>query len=199
MGVFAEVRQLSASVTQRQLEDAVAALCADPRIDGVLVQLPLPRHIDEEASGGDVGTCVWVEQPLQAAAWQQPERQRSCTATPCCGGRRLHAAELCHVITCMRAHVVPSLPPCVRACVLLQAIIESFDPQKDVDGFHPLNMGEEGGAPKGAPAAPWPRIWCLLARTRSTLRGTARAQLPACTALCTPSRPRPCLPAPAGP
>ena len=67
--MFAEVRQLSESVTQRQLEAAVAALCADPRIDGVLVQLPLPRHIDEEA------------------------------------------------------------------------VIESFDPQKDVDGFHPLNMG----------------------------------------------------------
>ena len=69
MGLFAEVRQLSSSVTQRQLEAAVTALCCDPRIDGVLLQLPLPRHIDEEA------------------------------------------------------------------------IIESFDPQKDVDGFHPLNMG----------------------------------------------------------
>ncbi|KAL4458107.1 hypothetical protein ABPG75_012972 [Micractinium tetrahymenae] len=69
VGMFTEVRQLSASVTQRQLEAAVAALCCDPRIDGVLVQLPLPAHIDEEA------------------------------------------------------------------------VIDKFDPQKDVDGFHPLNMG----------------------------------------------------------
>lgn len=67
--MFAEVRQLSDSVSQSQLEAAVAALCADPCIDGVLVQLPLPQHIKEEA------------------------------------------------------------------------IIDSFDPQKDVDGFHPLNMG----------------------------------------------------------
>ena len=80
--MFTEVRQLSASVTQRQLEAAVGALCADPRIDGVLVQLPLPPHIDEEA------------------------------------------------------------------------VIERFDPAKDVDGFHPLNMGArargrlvEGGGP----------------------------------------------------
>ncbi len=72
--MFTEVRQLSASVTQRQLEAAVAALCADPRIDGVLVQLPLPAHIDEEA------------------------------------------------------------------------VIDRFDPLKDVDGFHPLNMGEKAGA-----------------------------------------------------
>lgn len=34
-----EVRQLSATVTQRQLEAAVTALCADRRIDGVLVRL----------------------------------------------------------------------------------------------------------------------------------------------------------------
>lgn len=73
VGMFTEVRQLSASVTQRQLEAAVAALCADPRIDGVLVQLPLPAHIDEEA------------------------------------------------------------------------VIDGFDPLKDVDGFHPLNMGARSG------------------------------------------------------
>lgn len=73
VGMFTEVRQLSASVTQQQLEAAVGALCADPRIDGVLVQLPLPPHINEEA------------------------------------------------------------------------VIDSFDPQKDVDGFHPLNMGAKCG------------------------------------------------------
>lgn len=39
VGVFVEVRQLSASVTQRQLETAVTALCADRRIDGVLVRV----------------------------------------------------------------------------------------------------------------------------------------------------------------
>lgn len=87
--MFVEVRQLSASVTQRQLEAAVGALCRDPRIDGVLVQLPLPPHIDEEA------------------------------------------------------------------------VIDSFDPQKDVDGFHPLNMGawasgrsgSAGGTRQHAPLA----------------------------------------------
>lgn len=38
-----EVRQLSASVTQRQLEAAVTALCADRRIDGVLVRVLCSR------------------------------------------------------------------------------------------------------------------------------------------------------------
>lgn len=93
--MFTEVRQLSASVTQRQLEAAVAALCADPRIDGVLVQLPLPAHIDEEA------------------------------------------------------------------------VIDRFDPLKDVDGFHPLNMGEGGPArcqPCNAAAYAVPCGWRARAR-----------------------------------
>ena len=37
------------SVTQTELLALVAALNADPEIDGILVQLPLPEHIDEDA------------------------------------------------------------------------------------------------------------------------------------------------------
>lgn len=56
-------------VTQQELLDIVAQLNADPDIDGYIVQLPLPDHIDE------------------------------------------------------------------------QAIIQAVDPNKDVDGFHPVNVG----------------------------------------------------------
>lgn len=56
-------------ITQQELLDIVAQLNADPDIDGYIVQLPLPRHIDE------------------------------------------------------------------------QAIIMAVDPDKDVDGFHPVNVG----------------------------------------------------------
>lgn len=40
---------LPATITQAELLDHVARLNADPLIDGILVQLPLPRHIDESA------------------------------------------------------------------------------------------------------------------------------------------------------
>ena len=40
---------LSANSTQAQVEDAVAAMVADKQIHGILVQLPLPKHIDTEA------------------------------------------------------------------------------------------------------------------------------------------------------
>lgn len=56
-------------VTEEELLDIVARLNEDPSVDGYIVQLPLPRHIDE------------------------------------------------------------------------QRIIEAIDPKKDVDGFHPVNVG----------------------------------------------------------
>lgn len=69
VGIYSVVQRLPESTTQLALRRAVRALCGDPLIDGVLVQLPLPGHIDEED------------------------------------------------------------------------VIEHFDPRKDVDGFHPLNVG----------------------------------------------------------
>lgn len=56
-------------VTEAQLLDEIAKLNADPEVDGFIVQLPLPRHIDE------------------------------------------------------------------------QKVTEAIDPRKDVDGFHPVNVG----------------------------------------------------------
>lgn len=69
VGYHSIVEHLSASVTQQDLEAQIKTLNADPTIDGILVQLPLPEHID--------------------------------------------------------AH----------------RIIDTIDPRKDVDGFHPYNIG----------------------------------------------------------
>ena len=41
--------KLSADVSQGQLMALVDELNADPAVDGILVQMPLPRHIDEQA------------------------------------------------------------------------------------------------------------------------------------------------------
>ncbi|MFM8322606.1 MAG: bifunctional methylenetetrahydrofolate dehydrogenase/methenyltetrahydrofolate cyclohydrolase FolD [Chloroflexota bacterium] len=40
--------KLPVDATQEQVEEQVAALNADPKINGILVQLPMPKHIDEE-------------------------------------------------------------------------------------------------------------------------------------------------------
>ncbi|MCA9939350.1 MAG: bifunctional methylenetetrahydrofolate dehydrogenase/methenyltetrahydrofolate cyclohydrolase FolD [Anaerolineales bacterium] len=49
VGIHSIGVEMPASVTQSELIDKVAALNADPAVNGILVQLPLPDHIDEEA------------------------------------------------------------------------------------------------------------------------------------------------------
>jgi len=46
MGSISE--HLPASATQEQVEELVRRLNADPKVSGILVQLPMPSHIDEE-------------------------------------------------------------------------------------------------------------------------------------------------------
>ena len=80
--------------TQAELLAVVARLNADPAVDGILVQLPLP----------------------------------------------------------------PQISP--------QAVIEAIDPAKDVDGFHPINVGRlAGGLPSLVPCTPL-GIMKLLAAAR---------------------------------
>jgi methylenetetrahydrofolate dehydrogenase (NADP+) / methenyltetrahydrofolate cyclohydrolase len=69
LGIASTTHRLPAEVSQPRLVETVAALNADPEVDGILVQLPLPRGID------------------------------------------------------------------------VHAVIDAIDPAKDVDGFHPVNLG----------------------------------------------------------
>lgn len=48
-GIQSREHRLSAATTQAELLALVARLAADPAVHGILVQLPLPAHIDERA------------------------------------------------------------------------------------------------------------------------------------------------------
>lgn len=48
-GIASRDYKLPASTTQEELMDLVGALNADPSVAGILVQMPLPAHLDEEA------------------------------------------------------------------------------------------------------------------------------------------------------
>ncbi len=48
-GMVSKGVNLPENSTQAQVEDAVAALVTDKQVHGILVQLPLPKHIDTEA------------------------------------------------------------------------------------------------------------------------------------------------------
>src|SRR5262245_41873030 len=47
VGMRGRLHRLPAETTETELLDRVAALVADETVDGILVQLPLPKHIRE--------------------------------------------------------------------------------------------------------------------------------------------------------
>jgi len=49
VGMYSEVHRLPESTSQEELLGLIAELGANERIHGILVQLPLPKHIDEKA------------------------------------------------------------------------------------------------------------------------------------------------------
>lgn len=48
-GIYSDDNRMPADTTQEELIAKVEQMNADPRIHGILVQLPLPKHIDEDA------------------------------------------------------------------------------------------------------------------------------------------------------
>jgi 5,10-methylene-tetrahydrofolate dehydrogenase/methenyl tetrahydrofolate cyclohydrolase len=48
VGIDSTAAIIDANASQDEIEAAVAAMNSDPRIHGILVQLPLPKHIDEQ-------------------------------------------------------------------------------------------------------------------------------------------------------
>ena len=49
LGIYSEKYELPAQTTQEELTELVKKLNQKPDIDGILVQLPLPKHLDEKA------------------------------------------------------------------------------------------------------------------------------------------------------
>ena len=49
VGFYSQLHEIPAAASQAELETLINRLNADPAIDGILVQLPLPDHMDAEA------------------------------------------------------------------------------------------------------------------------------------------------------
>ena len=54
VGIVSQAQILPASTAQAEVENAVRGFNDDPAIHGILLQLPLPDHIDEEAVLGEI-------------------------------------------------------------------------------------------------------------------------------------------------
>ena len=49
-GMLSRTIRMDGETTQEQLEEEIRVLNEDPAIHGILVQLPLPAHLDEQAA-----------------------------------------------------------------------------------------------------------------------------------------------------
>lgn len=61
LGMYSEEHSLPDTTTQAELEELVMKLNHDPKIDGMLVQLPLPKHIDSDAVIGTIDPAKDVD------------------------------------------------------------------------------------------------------------------------------------------
>ena len=99
LGIYSERHDLPASTSEEELLALIGKLNKDPKIHGILVQLPLPKHINETR------------------------------------------------------------------------VLYAIDPKKDVDGFHPVNLGKLMiGEPDYIPCTPH-GIWQLLIRSGVKIEG----------------------------
>ena len=75
--------RLPADATQETLEALVDQLNADPAVDGILVQLPLPRHLDESAIITRIDPDKDVDgfHPVNAGRLESALRLRAACAT----------------------------------------------------------------------------------------------------------------------
>ena len=85
VGIHSEAKILPGSSTQSEVEGAVRGFNDDPRIHGILVQLPMPAHIDEEAVLNQVSPAKDVDgiHPMNLGRLGMRGREPSFTpATP---------------------------------------------------------------------------------------------------------------------
>lgn len=84
-GLQSQARILPSGATQAEVEDAVRGFNADPSIHGILAQLPLPDHIDEEAVLNEISLAKDVDgiHPMNIGRLGMRGREPSFTpATP---------------------------------------------------------------------------------------------------------------------
>lgn len=86
VGINARTLRLAATVSQKELEDVIAGLNAEDEVDGILLQLPLPRGLDADS-------CIARISPEKDVDGLTPHNQgiigtRTARLQPCTPARR---------------------------------------------------------------------------------------------------------------
>ncbi len=110
-GIFSETYHLPAEISQGELIERIQALNADPRFHAILVQLPLPPHLSEDAVIGAIDpakdvdgvTAVNMGRLLRGEPCPQPCTPRGVVELLLRSG---HRPEGKHVVICGRSNIV---------------------------------------------------------------------------------------------
>jgi methylenetetrahydrofolate dehydrogenase (NADP+) / methenyltetrahydrofolate cyclohydrolase len=68
-GIYIDDHKLPASTTQAELLSLIEKMNADPKIHGILVQLPLPKHIESRVVLEAVSPTGFI--PIISAGWSK--------------------------------------------------------------------------------------------------------------------------------
>jgi methylenetetrahydrofolate dehydrogenase (NADP+)/methenyltetrahydrofolate cyclohydrolase len=71
-GILARDYDLEAGTSQQQLLELIDRLNEEPDVDGILVQLPLPAHIDETSVTNRINCDKDVDGPASLLRYRQP-------------------------------------------------------------------------------------------------------------------------------
>lgn len=90
MGIYSDHHKLSADVSEKELLDLIAGLNSDPKINGILVQLPLPKGINADKIINSISPEKDVDcfHPVNvgkfyiAKTWKEMEALRFLPCTP---------------------------------------------------------------------------------------------------------------------
>ncbi len=111
LGIYAETIRLAPTVSGTELDAAIARLNADPRFHGIIVQLPLPSHLDAERATGAVDPAKDVDglHPVNQGRLLRGEPgPRPCTPSGIQAMLRYsgHDPSGKHVVICGRSNLV---------------------------------------------------------------------------------------------
>jgi methylenetetrahydrofolate dehydrogenase (NADP+) / methenyltetrahydrofolate cyclohydrolase len=83
LGIESFGHELPADISQEELEKVVGDLNADPKVNGILVQLPLPKHLDEERVLNTISIFKDVDGFHPINIGRLAQKGRTPTFTPC--------------------------------------------------------------------------------------------------------------------
>ena len=74
IGIYSDDNRLPAETSEEELLALISKLNADPKIHGILVQLPLPKHIDESRVIMAISPEKMLTQFSSGQCWQDGDR-----------------------------------------------------------------------------------------------------------------------------